>query len=329
MSCLLPYLRQRKLVIGLYLLFFAVLVLVYRLYGLPWGPAIYVCLLCGVFSVIAAVLDFYYYRKRLVQLQQLIRQADLHIGDMPVPGGAVEETYQNIIHALEHRCQKIERTSRKQREEADQYYTLWNHQIKTPIAAIRLLSQEGELKKQDLEQELLKIEQYVSMGLQYQRLEKPSDLMFREYDLGELIRQVLKKIAPLFIHKKIGVSLGEIHTKVLTDEKWLSFIIEQILTNAVKYTPSGNVEIFVKPDDPYTLLIRDTGIGIHPEDLPRIFEWGYTGYNGRLNQRSTGIGLALCRQAAELLGHRIMISSEVGKGTAVMIVLSRDALEVE
>ena len=133
----------------------------------------------------------------------------------------------------------------------------------------------------------------------------------------------------MFIYKNISLRLVNRHAVVLTDEKWRCFILEQVLTNAVKYTAAGSVSLSLDPQAPNTLCIEDTGIGIRPEDLPRVFDWGYTGYNGRLDKRSTGIGLALCRQAAQLLGHRIEITSTPGIGTLVKLDLSRDPLEVE
>lgn len=114
--------------------------------------------------------------------------------------------------------------------------------------------------------------------------------------------------------------------RVLTDEKWLVFVLEQILSNALKYTKSGSIHIYLSPDAPKTLVIEDTGIGIAPEDLPRIFEKGYTGCNGRADKRSTGIGLYLCRQIMEKLSHTIRIESEMGVGTKVYLGLDTVSL---
>ena len=113
----------------------------------------------------------------------------------------------------------------------------------------------------------------------------------------------------------------------MTDEKWLCFVLEQLLSNAVKYTYEGGVTISVSPEK--VLTIRDTGIGIAPEDLPRIFEKGFTGYNGRSNKKATGLGLYLCKQAADKLGVRIRVKSRPGEGTAVSLDLSSRKLEVE
>ena len=115
-------------------------------------------------------------------------------------------------------------------------------------------------------------------------------------ELDDLIHQAVRKYAPLFIRRKIALQYEDVHCQILTDEKWLEFVLEQVLSNALKYTRKGKIKIYMDPQSPKTLVIEDTGIGIAPEDLPRVFERGYTGYNGRTDKRSTGIGLYLCRQ---------------------------------
>lgn len=170
-------------------------------------------------------------------------------------------------------------------------------------------------------------EEQIKMALQYLRMEKmTSDLVFTRCDLDALIRQAVRKYAPLFIRRKIILSYEPVHCEVLTDEKWLVFVLEQILSNALKYTKSGSIHIYLSPDAPKTLVIEDTGIGIAPEDLPRIFEKGYTGCNGRADKRSTGIGLYLCRQIMEKLSHTIRIESEMGVGTKVYLGLDTVSL---
>ena len=158
------------------------------------------------------------------------------------------------------------------------------------------------------------------MALTYVRLgEGASDLMIQEYDLDTIIRKAIRKYAGQFIRRKIRLIYEGTSVRVLTDEKWLAFIIEQLLSNAVKYTSEGSVTISV--DNGKHLSVTDTGIGISPQDMPRIFEKGYTGYNGRLDKKSTGIGLYLCRTAADRLGHRLTAESEPGKGSRFIVDL--------
>ena len=201
------------------------------------------------------------------------------------------------------------------------YYTTWVHQIKTPIASMRLtLQSEDSAAARQLFEELQRIEAYVEMVLAFLRLDSDSkDYVFCECDLDTVIREAVKKFAVQFIRKKIELRYEPANVKVLTDEKWLSFVVEQILSNSRKYTDSGSISIFV--EEPLTLCIKDTGIGIAQEDLPRVFEKSYTGYNGRSDKKASGIGLYLCRRICTNLGHTIDIESYPGKGTSVRIRL--------
>ena len=209
------------------------------------------------------------------------------------------------------------------------YYSLWAHQIKTPIAAMDLLLQEdGSPHRGELEMELLKIGQYVEMVLSYLRLDSDStDYVLREYPLDDILRQAVRKFAKMFILKKITLDFQETGKTVLTDEKWLLFVVEQVLSNALKYTPAGGtIRIY---GDGVTVVIADNGIGIREEDQARVFEKGFTGYNGRADKKSTGIGLYLCRQVMDRLNHSISLTSRPGQGTLVRLDLSRESRMVE
>jgi len=175
---------------------------------------------------------------------------------------------------------------------------------------------------------LFRIEQYTEMALTYLRLDSNStDFVFQEYDLDAIIRQAIRKYAAQFVMHKVKLVYEPVSMTVLTDEKWLLFIIEQLLSNAIKYTKQGSVTITVTPEK--VLQIADTGIGIAPEDLPRIFEKGFTGYNGRADKKSTGLGLYLCQQAAKKISVSFSVASEVGKGSAFSVHLYIPPLTVE
>jgi len=329
-TVLTAYCKSRRNTLLLVAIYLTIILLVYWLYGLPWGPAFYASIIIIAVTIGFCVLDFHSYHKKNSQLHILKKQATLHLGELPLAYDLLEKNYQDMLYLMEERCQNAEEKTRQNAADANQYYTLWSHQIKTPIAAIRLLLQEENLNCSALEQELFKTEQYVEMVLQYQRLGMDTkDLVLQEYSLDALVKQALKRVSTLFIHKNIGVNLSNLNRRIITDEKWLVFVIEQLLTNAVKYTQEGKVSIYLDKYSADTLVIEDTGIGIQPEDLPRVFDWGYTGYNGRLDKRSTGIGLSLCKQALLILGHSITVTSMVGKGTTVKLLLSREKFDIE
>ena len=170
--------------------------------------------------------------------------------------------------------------------------------------------------------DLNRIEQYSNMVMTYLRLQSDmTDYVFQKYDLDKILRKSIRYFSNEFIDRKIKLNYAPVHTEVLTDEKWLSFVIEQLLSNALKYTKSGSISISF--DSNKVLHIQDTGIGISKADLPRIFEKGYTGLNGREHEKASGIGLYLCSEICQRLQHELSIQSEVGKGTCVNIDLSK------
>ena len=209
------------------------------------------------------------------------------------------------------------------------YYTLWAHQIKTPIAASSLLVGEIEDKKvkNQLEQELFKIESYVNIVLQYLRLESfHEDLVLKKENIEDLVKEIVKKYAIFFIQKGLSLNLHDLDRTIITDKKWFVVILEQVLSNSLKYTSQGGIEIYFQEE---TLYIKDSGLGIQDADLLRVFERGFSGYNGRLTQQSSGLGLYLSKKIADELGHQISIASQVGQGTTVMISFSEKKMIFE
>lgn len=232
----------------------------------------------------------------------------------------IESDYQELVRIIDRERTKIVNEKENALAEMLDYYTIWAHQIKTPIAAMRLLLQSEQPGASELSEQLFKVEQYVEMVLQYLRIDSmSSDLLLKRYPLDDIVKQAIRKYSKSFIYKKIKLNYGYLNRNVLTDEKWLVFVIEQILSNALKYTNTGGISIYMDNDLPDTLVIEDTGIGIEAEDLPRVFEKGFTGYNGRTDKKSTGIGLYLCKRILTRLSHTIVVESAVGRGTKVKI----------
>ena len=322
------YCNSRKGVLGLCLLQTALLLVICRLYGMTMAPILYAVIVQWAVLAIAAALDYRNYYKQVQLLKSLKKQAEGYIGQMPKTADLQRKMQYGIMEQLDEKYRHMQQRYSADALMARKYYTLWSHQIKTPISAMRLLLQEEHLNPRALEQELFKTEQYAQMALQYQRLNTPTkDLLLKKYPLGAIVKKAVKETSTLFIGKKIKIHMGEINTTVLTDEKWLIFVLEQLLTNAVKYTPEGgSVRIYAQK---HLLLIEDNGMGINSSDLPRVFEWGFTGDNGHETTRATGIGLCLCKQVMDLLGHTISITSQVGKGTVVKLDLSREQFDIE
>lgn len=308
------------------------------------------------FGSIYGIYDFFSYKKKCQELGNLIANAEERGAHLPEPQSLVEKIYQELILEEEkEKSQLVTEYDRKKKDMAD-YYTMWTHQIKTPIAAMHLILEDdiidqkaGLLTEQEAfrpanrqdqklaGEELFKIEQYAEMALHYARLESlSSDLLFKEQNIYEITRQAVKKYAVLFIGSGLAFSMEEFSCQAVTDEKWISFVLEQILSNALKYTKKGGIFIYgadeagrKKTGKTGCVVIEDTGIGIRSEDLPRIFERGFTGCNGRMDQKSTGIGLYLCRQIMDRLGHVILVESEEGRGTKVLLGFEQEKRESE
>lgn len=331
------YLRAKRKEIAMTVILIAVAAVMFYLYGLPQEAVWYTAVICAFPGCIVTALDYGKYRRKYRTLLQLETEISVTLDRFPQPGELIEEEYQRISRLLFEDRQRIAQEQDARRRAQMEYYTIWVHQIKTPIAAMRLLlqqsAQEPETALQgsvlfELGDELQRIEQYVEMVLGYLRLEGDStDYVIREYDLDRILRQAVRRHAPAFIRKRLSLHYEPFHVRVVTDEKWLFFVLDQVLSNALKYTNRGSVSITLEA--PKTICIRDTGIGIAPEDLPRIFEKGYTGENGRADKRASGIGMYLCRRICENLGHRIVVTSKPGEGTEVRIDVKNAELEVE
>lgn len=286
--------------------------LVFYLYGLPLEPFAYVFLLLVFGETMLFLSSYLKNLKKAKEREQMINAA-LAENALPHPDTLMEKDYQEMIRILKKELFRLQNTYELERQEEIDYYTAWVHQIKTPIAVLRM--QMGDCEPEftrNMETELFRIEQYVDMVLQYIRLDSSNDLVIQSYPLDELIRETIRKYAPQFIYKRLRLTYEGTDRTVITDRKWFTCILEQLLSNAIKYTPIGSITISIEQD---VLKISDTGIGISKEDIPRIFEKGFTGGNGHLEKHSSGLGLYLCRKAANLLDIVISVESAVGNGS--------------
>lgn len=318
------FLYERRIIYGMYLVFWGLIFLTFYLYEFSFAPFFDGWLFTAFVLLVYSVVSFYRSFRKQKQLE-LLATKDLQLSNLvflPKAATLSEQTYQEVLRlVLENKNQEQEELQRKQRAMLDDF-GLWLHQIKTPVAALDLLIQSGQLDPRTMKNEVFKINEYLQMILNYMRQNlDQADLVFQQLSIEKIIKSVVKKYATFFSQKDLSLQLGNLEGRVYSDQKWLIFILEQVIFNAIKYTENGTISISFSDNQ---LTIQDTGIGIRSEDLPRVFEKGYTGMNGREQQRASGLGLYLSQEAAEKLGCRLYIESQVKKGTTVTIVFPEE-----
>lgn len=315
------YIHRKSLLYGSLVVF--IFLLTFWLYRLPLEAVLYPTALCIAVGVVFLAFDFFRFQKDRKSVNEIKSIADAMLSAIVQSPPKEHEDWAEAMRAVISAHDEFAMQTREKYSDMITYYTVWAHQIKTPIASMRLiLSGEDSQLSRKASAELFRIEQYVDMVLAFLRLgSDTTDYVFSQHRLDEIVKQAVRKFRGEFIMRKLTLSLELSETVVTTDEKWLSFIIEQILSNALKYTKTGGITI--KSTDDGKLTVSDTGIGILPQDLPRIFDNGYTGSNGRLDKSASGIGLYLCKRICKNLSHSISAVSQVGKGTSVTIDLSK------
>ncbi len=314
------WLKSRSKAIAVCITVIVLFTVSYFLFEMPAVVVLYPLIVSMLICIVAAVFDYTSFCAHHRKLEH---------NELPAPAGLIESDYQKIIAELEEKMKRSSADAAEDYSNMIDYYTVWAHQIKTPIAAMRLsLQSEDTEAARKLTADLNRIEEYVEMVLTFLRLDSDStDYLIGEYDLDDIIRTSVRKFSREFILKKLTLDYMSVNYTVLTDEKWLTFVIEQIISNAVKYTQEGGVRIYM--DEPGILCIEDTGIGISAEDLPRVFENGYTGFNGREDKRASGIGLYLCKRITDNLGYIISAESQIGRGTTIILDLRTARLGTE
>lgn len=380
MRLLFLYLKNKKSNIIQVVLAYVVLLLVIWLYNLPYYEAFSFGIeLYGALYIVYLIYDYSVFADKIRTLERNIKTDDIQNIALPDKKNDVEALYADIIIKLHEQKRKQYDAGVEASRNLKDYYACWAHQIKTPIAAAKLIIQslgdvvrnlennswgssynesydehyddfknnesnekndDNDLEKLDrklneLSHEMFRIEFYTDAVMGYLRLEDiSSDYEFKLCRLDVAVKKVVKKFAPQFIGRHISLHIEQIEDSVCTDSKWLGFIIEQLISNAVKYSKDGgSVRIYTlhgngdikknSKDDSLQLVIEDTGIGINEEDIPRIMERGFTGYNGRLDRKSSGIGLYLCRKAADRLGFVITFDASYKNGTRVVIDMTQ------
>lgn len=328
MKLFFAYLHSRLSAVGLFFLCCGLFTGSLLLYRLPVQAVLYPAVLCLLLFCIGLTVDFFRIRSR----HQLLSQAVSFPHALPtLPEGRTltEQDLLEVIDALRAALLRAENAADAHLQDTLDYFTLWTHQIKTPIASMRLaLENEDSPLSRKLNSQLFAVEQYVEMAMVYLRLDSVStDYVFHPCELDDIIRGAVRKYAPEFIGRRLRLEYEPISLTLTTDEKWFSFVLEQVLSNALKYTREGGVRIWLSAPD--VLCIQDTGMGIAPEDLPRIFEKGYTGSHGRSDKKASGLGLYLCKTICGRLGMDISARSVPGQGTQIFLRLTQYSLRPE
>lgn len=317
---ILNYLHDHLLSILFYLFTVATFWIVAGLYEQYRIEVLYATCITLAVGMMLLIMRFFQYDSRMRFLKELNQHPNIEecMDKLPETSNCEIQMYHDLLHSLGNSFRTyVTKEEEKYRDRSD-YFVMWAHQIKTPIAAMHLLIDEEDMP--EVKDQLFRIEEYVSIVMHYLKSDDVSkDFVLASYDLDPIIEEAVRHYSSIFIRKKIKLDFKKTEIHVVTDKKWLLFVIEQIISNALKYTIEGTIKISCENGN---LIIADTGCGIAPTDLPRLFEKGYTGYNGRINEHASGLGLYLCHQVLQQLGHTIRIDSLMGKGTEVTIGLN-------
>ncbi|WP_273708141.1 sensor histidine kinase [Leuconostoc mesenteroides] len=252
-------------------------------------------------------------------LKNVLSDERLSVDNLSLPAtSSVAHLYQNLLKQQAIRQKKALATQVNAMQDIQDYYAMWAHQIKVPLSVLDLMNQTDTIEKYETSNQLLIVNQYLNMMLQFIRLKNlHQDLTFKPIHLQAIVRDVIKSYKLFFIRQNLSVSITGEDFTVVSDSKWIQFVLEQIIFNAIKYTSQGCIQVIF--ENHHQVVIKDTGIGIAASDLPRLFDKGYTGLNGRLENNSSGLGLFMVKQILSELGHDIKIASVVGSGTTVTI----------
>ncbi len=291
-------------------------------------PGILVILLIVFLLVFLTVnmSDFFQQRARLLEWKSILDGLDrkyLFTECVPQPKRLYERRLLDLVRLAGRDMTGAVSDAQASQREYQEYVERWVHEIKAPLTAARLICREldGDTRRK-LTAELSQIEAHVERALFYARAENPEqDCLFRQIELEKIAAQAIENHRSLLIQNGIRVEMENMNCAVYTDEKWAVFILGQLLQNAARYRGAEPViTLFARPLGRQTrLIVQDNGIGIPAHELPRVFERGFTGSNGRMRGGSTGIGLYLCRKLAVFLELELRMDSQEGAGTTVTL----------
>ncbi|BDR57230.1 sensor histidine kinase [Xylocopilactobacillus apis] len=320
------YLKSRWLIVVIPIVLMAITALMTVLLVQPWTLFLNTVFISAVPVLVLWIWDFLRFKSSYQNLEHIKQSKVIDFEELPKTNDALSSDYQEIIRFEEENLEELKTQLADIQTDIIDTLQLWTHQIKTPLTALDLLMQVEPIDSAAARLEIENINRYLKVMLNYLKLTTVNtDLVLTKISLTPLVQETVRDLAKLFIAKDLKVTVEELPT-VVSDSQWLRFIFEQVLTNSIKYTSEGEIRIYAKGD---AIIFADTGIGILPEDLPRIFEQGYSGYNGRENQKASGLGLYLSNEIAKKLGLKMTAASEVGKYTEIAIHFPQQAWDVE
>lgn len=292
-----------------------------------------ITIVVGFLTFLSSTIFFYewYRRKAFYDVLSAQSSASLHVSldQLRRPSFTEGQMIYRLLQSHQQYVNQLELKELKSREERKDFMTSWVHEMKTPITTIRLLAENNRnTLMENIEEEVNTLEHYIEQALYLSQLEEAEqDFILHEAELKTLVKQSLnQQIKPVLL-KGFKINWGSIEGIVLLDRKRFLFILNQLLVNAIKYcTTSKKPELTFESHtqgEKIVLIISDNGIGIPAKDLPRIFDRGFTGENGRRHPNATGVGLFLCKQLAEKMGMDIRAESTEGKGTTFFLTMQK------
>lgn len=327
------YLKDKLYLIISFLVIYFILILIFMAFKINLQVIIVSSMLLFCFLIIILTIEYFkkkgFYTNLLSNIEALDK-AYLVLETINKPNFYDGELLYQAVYEINKSMNEFIKTLEKQMLDFKEYIEMWIHEVKIPIASLTLMAHNHKDKfdKKALEQ-LKKIENYVEQVLYYVRSENAEhDYLINKVSLDKVISNVALKNKDDLLANKITLKVDHVNYQVFTDSKWLEFIINQVINNSIKYKRNisdSYIKITVKDEmDKTTIIIIDNGIGIPSTDLPKIFEKSFTGYNGRIKTKSTGMGLNICKNLCEKLGHKIYAESELNKYTKIYIVIAKN-----
>ncbi|HFR3404010.1 TPA: sensor histidine kinase [Streptococcus suis] len=305
------FIREFRSFYFAYLLLAGSFILLFYLYKLPSEFLQNALLLSLTLIILLTVGLFWKFRNRMRALEDYVHEEALPLLNKPV-----DLAYLNLIEAEKEATREQLLVYKSREEDLQAMVKMWSHQMKVPLAALSLMSQTDNLNQQDVNHQLLRLDNYMANLLNYLKLTNhASDFRFEQVEVSEVVVDLVKKYRNQFLQKDISVTIDG-NWLLKTDRKWLSFALSQIIDNALKYNKTGG-KVAIELNN--GISISDTGIGILAEDIPRLFDEGFTGFNGREHQKATGFGLYLTKRILSQLDLGIKVESRVDVGTTVTI----------